>query len=387
MTIEPLRTPRALPAPTQGGTLALVAGAARRVSGHATAQLVLASAARELRDLLGATACLVSRIEGDTLVDAAVYSLVPWTHEEDTGYLLADYPLTVDVLETGTPRIASLADPGVDPSEAFVLRRVGMGSVLLLRIRATGRPWGLVEVYADDGRAFDAEEVAVAELLLVQVEALLDRFAHEEALQRVYRETLASLSNALEAKDDYTSEHAGEVADLAVEVGRRLGLDDAALRAVELGALLHDIGKIRVPESILNKPGPLTDDEWELMRRHPEAGETILAPIAALADVVPVVRSSHERWDGQGYPDGLAGEDIPVGARIVSVCDAYRAMVEPRPYRAARDPLWAREELRRTAGTQFDPACVDALLAIVTGGERGARVVTLHRPDHLRRTA
>jgi HD-GYP domain-containing protein (c-di-GMP phosphodiesterase class II) len=151
---------------------------------------------------------------------------------------------------------------------------------------------------------------------------------------------------------------------------------------VELGALLHDIGKIRVPESLLNKPGALTDDEWAVMRTHPEAGERILAPIASLEAVLPIVRGSHERWDGGGYPDGLAGEDIPVGARIVAVCDAFRAMVEPRPYRGARPREDALEELVSNAGGQFDPACVEALLAVLAELDRPG-VVRLHRPDHV----
>jgi len=149
---------------------------------------------------------------------------------------------------------------------------------------------------------------------------------------------------------------------------------------VELGALLHDIGKIRVPESILLKAGPLTDEQWEVMRSHPEVGERILAPMQSLEDVLPIVRSSHERWDGTGYPDGLAGEAIPLGARIVAVCDAYHAMVEDRPYRKALSRGDAIEEMRNAGGSQFDPDCVNALLEVLR--RRSARLVLpeLHRP-------
>src|SRR5262249_58843793 len=111
------------------------------------------------------------------------------------------------------------------------------------------------------------------------------------------------------------------------------GLDLEAVRSVELGAVLHDIGKVRVPESILNKPGKLTETEWEIMKTHPEVGERILSPIQSLQAVLPIVRHHHERWDGTGYPDALAGRAVPLGARIVAVCDAYRAMTEDRPYR------------------------------------------------------
>jgi putative nucleotidyltransferase with HDIG domain len=385
--IEPLRTPTTDPdrSAAAGEILYAVSAAARRIAAATTRDGVLQTAARELRAILGASACSISRIDGgDTLVDAAIDSIVPWVAEDDSGYLISDYPVTVEVLETGVSHIASLIDADVDLSEAYALRYVRMQSVLMLRLRVDDRPWGLVEVFEAGPRRFDRDQTAVAELVLVQVESMLGRFAHEEEVQRLYRETLASLSNALEAKDDYTSEHAQEVADLAVEVARRVGLDEDGLRAVELGALLHDIGKIRVPESILNKPGPLSPDEWDVMRGHPEAGETILAPIAALASVLPIVRSSHERWDGCGYPDRLAGNDIPLGARVVAVCDAYRAMVEPRPYRSERDPVWAQGELQANAGTQFDPACVEALLAVVDEPHEDKRRVRLHRPDHLR---
>ena len=386
--VEPLRHPSTDPAfhASAGEVLSALSAAARRIAAATTRETMLERTAQELRAVLGASACGISRIEGDTLYDAVFDCVGP--RVSDAGYLIADYPATEVVLETGTPYTASLADHDIDPSEAFALRCVRMSSVLMLRLRAGDRPWGLVEVFDARPRRFDTDEMAVAELVLVQVESMLARFAHEEEVQRLYRETLASLSNALEAKDDYTSEHAQEVSDLAVDVARRVGLEGEDLRAVELGALLHDIGKIRIPEAILNKPGPLSPEEWDVMRGHPEAGETILAPIAALSSVLPIVRSSHERWDGAGYPDGLAGDDIPLGARVVAVCDAYRAMVEPRPYRSARDPQWARNELIASAGTQFDPACVEALLAVVTGAcDDEPAPVRLNRPEHVRGAA
>jgi putative nucleotidyltransferase with HDIG domain len=255
---------------------------------------------------------------------------------------------------------------------------------LMLPLRLDGRPWGLIEIFDASPRVFGLGEVGLAQVMAGHLEALLAKIVQAEQSQRLYYETLASLSNALEAKDGYTGDHAQEVGDLAVAVGRRLGMEGGDLRSLEFGALLHDIGKIRIPEAILNKPGPLTDEEWIVMRTHPEAGVRILEPIASLADVVPVVRSSHERWDGNGYPDGLTGDEIPLAARVVAVCDAYRAMIEPRPYRDAHDQCWARTELQGSAGSQFDPACVDALLEELLARERRATVLTLHRPDHVR---
>jgi putative nucleotidyltransferase with HDIG domain len=194
-----------------------------------------------------------------------------------------DYPQTKAVLESRRPSTVSLSDEEVDESEAFVLRKLGMHAVLMLPIHVRGRPWGLVEVYDARLRAFDGADTALAELLVGHLEVLLAQFEHAEAVERLYRETLASLTSALEAKDDYTSAHAQEVSELSVDVARRLGLVDELVQAVELGALLHDIGKIRIPEAILNKRSTLDEAEWALMRTHPVVGERILAPIAALA--------------------------------------------------------------------------------------------------------
>ena len=171
------------------------------------------------------------------------------------------------------------------------------------------RPRGLFRSRAAPGRGRGS----------AQVGALIACFEHEERAQRLYGETLASLSNALEAKDASTGRHTEEVVRLAVAVATELELDLDAVRNVELGAVLHDIGKVRVPESILNKPGPLTESEWAIMKTHPEVGEHILRPIQSLQAILPIVRHHHERWDGTGYPDRLAGRAIPLGARIVAV--------------------------------------------------------------------
>ena len=372
----------------QAGILAAlseVAAAVEAVSHETTPRALLEASCRELTSLLGATACVVSRLDGAILHEVASC----WPAEVDTrttfpdhAYLLDDYPLTRAALESGKPRAISLSDDSVDPSEAFVLRELDMHAVLMLPLKIGGRAWGLIEVYDTRARLFDYGETALAELFARQAAGFLAQIENAEAVQRLYRETLASLANALEEKDAYTSHHAHEVVAIAVDVARRLDLGDDDLRAVELGALLHDIGKIRVPESILNKPGPLDDEEWQVMRRHTEVGASILAPIASLAEVLPIVRSSHERWDGRGYPDGLSGEEIPVGARIISVCDAFRAMVEPRAYRPALSPDHAVKELHENAGTQFDPACVDALLAVFEARERAEHELLLHRPAY-----
>jgi diguanylate cyclase (GGDEF)-like protein len=186
-----------------------------------------------------------------------------------------------------------------------------------------------------------------------------------EGLERTFVSTVEALANALEAKDEYTSTHARWIADLALRVGAELGLDEKGLKRLELGALLHDIGKIGIPSAILAKPGRLTADERAVIQTHPELGERIIAPIDRLQEVRSIVRHCHERWDGLGYPDGLADEEVPLEARIIFVCDAYHAMTTDRPYRRRLSHREAARRLREAAGSQFDPHVVDVALRVL----------------------
>jgi HD-GYP domain-containing protein (c-di-GMP phosphodiesterase class II) len=155
-------------------------------------------------------------------------------------------------------------------------------------------------------------------------------------------------------------DHTRGVRELAEAVARHLGLADAEVQRVGSTADLHDIGKVAIPRAILDKPGPLDEEEWHFIRRHTVIGERIIEAAPALADIAAFVRASHERWDGDGYPDALAGEEIPLPARIVAVCDAFDAMIAERPYVASRSTSAAMVELERCAGTQFDPGVIDA---------------------------
>ena len=177
------------------------------------------------------------------------------------------------------------------------------------------------------------------------------------------RATAELLSALVEADDAYTAAHSRHVVALAVQIAGRLGLDAAAVRRVELGALLHDIGKLAVPDAILNKPGRLTAAEWAIMREHTAVGARMLATAGPdLAPIAPIVRASHERFDGRGYPDGLAGAQIPVESRVIACCDAFSAMTTDRPYRSAMSVEAARAELIANSGTQFDPLVVAAVI-------------------------
>ena len=203
--------------------------------------------------------------------------------------------------------------------------------------------------------------------------ALFTIFAGERAarveqtieLSGAYRGTALLLGDVIEADDEYTGQHTQDVVELTVTVADKLGVDDETRRAAEFGALLHDVGKVAIPNEIINKPGPLDDEEWAIMKTHTVEGQRMLERVGGLlARVGMVVRASHERYDGGGYPDGLAGEDIPLAARIVSACDAFNAMTTDRSYRKALSLEVAIAELRNNAGTQFDPDVVEALVAV-----------------------
>jgi PAS domain S-box-containing protein len=194
---------------------------------------------------------------------------------------------------------------------------------------------------------------------------LIDDETEQQAVQRVQASTtgVRTLLVALEARDFYTGAHSKQVVELAAGVADRLGLDQDDKRDVEQVALLHDIGKVGIPDAILQKQGPLDDLEWQLMRQHPVVGEHIIAGTPGLSHLAAAMRAEHEHWDGGGYPDGLSGEQIPLASRITLACDALNAMTHDRPYRSAMTLEHAKAELRSGAGTQFDPDIVAALLA------------------------
>jgi putative nucleotidyltransferase with HDIG domain len=229
----------------------------------------------------------------------------------------------------------------------------------------------LAGLAAADGSRFAVVLVLpLAGLLAVFARERKARFDHALELSSAYRGTAFLLGDVVEADDAYTGEHSREVVELTLAVADELGLSPRERRDAEYTALLHDVGKVRIPNSIINKPGQLTPEEREIINTHTVEGEAMLEKVGGvLGQVGNLVRSCHERWDGTGYPDGLAGEEIPLVARIVCACDAYNAMTTDRPYRAARSVAEALDEMRRCAGTHFDPRVVDALTAVASVAE------------------
>jgi HD-GYP domain-containing protein (c-di-GMP phosphodiesterase class II) len=229
-------------------------------------------------------------------------------------------------------------------------------------------PIALAVAVASRGRVWSV-------LIVLPLVALLQVFARERQvridhaleLSTAYRGTAMLLGDVIEADDEYTGAHSRDVVDLVLAVADRLGLDPRERQRVEFAALLHDVGKVKIPAEIINTPGPLAETERALMNTHTIVGQTMLERIGGLlGDVGGIVRSCHERWDGAGYPDGLAGEAIPLEARIVCACDAWSAMTTDRSYRKARSAKDAVAELRACSGTHFDPRVVDALIDVLS---------------------
>jgi HD-GYP domain-containing protein (c-di-GMP phosphodiesterase class II) len=226
---------------------------------------------------------------------------------------------------------------------------------------------GCIVIGAPDGTEFSERQLRLLAGIAHQAKLALTNAGNFQSLEKTFIETVEALANALEANDEYTSSHARWITDLSLKVGQGLGLDGRALKRLELGALFHDIGKIGIPEAILSKPGPLTDDERLIVEKHPELGERIIAPIDRLEEVRPIVRHCHERFDGTGYPDRRAGADIPIESRIILVCDAYHAMTTDRPYRKRLPREEAIRRLEESAGTQFDPDVVEVCKRVLAG--------------------
>jgi HD-GYP domain-containing protein (c-di-GMP phosphodiesterase class II) len=234
-------------------------------------------------------------------------------------------------------------------------RAVPAGSFASFPLVHDGRAQGLIVMHAH--HALSPERMGLIEGLARQTMAIFAARPDNGSPAAVQ-----ALAAAIEARDNYTHVHSEQVVTLATDVALLLGVSPSELEQVRHGALLHDVGKLAIPNEILHKPGPLTAEEWLVMAEHPIIGERILRRTPQLGHLAPVVRHEHEHWDGGGYPDGLAGAGIPVASRIILACDAYNAMITTRPYRDAMSEEAAIAELEDKSGTQFDPQVIRALL-------------------------
>jgi putative nucleotidyltransferase with HDIG domain len=273
------------------------------------------------------------------------------------------------VLQGDQITVVNQIDPDLHDEEKAILFYNGSNSACLSPLKAVDEHIGLL-ILGDNGNegedAFPSTKLRLINVISDYASSAIQRALLHERLEETFLETIIALANAVDARDSYTGDHSQRMAELSTNIGRVMGLTGDEIEALHWASILHDIGKIGIPDQILNKEGPLTKKEWVIMKEHPVMGAEIVAPVKYLAPVSPLIRAHHEKWDGTGYPYGLEGEDIPLGSRILAVVDAYIAIRDKRVYSEAHTHEEAIAELRRSAGTQFDPYIVDIFCKTIT---------------------
>jgi HD-GYP domain-containing protein (c-di-GMP phosphodiesterase class II) len=284
------------------------------------------------------------------------------------------HPIYERVLKSKQPVVLEAHRSGLSEEEVNVLLLEHVHSLLVYPLVVGEGPIGLMilgERRHANREPFDADKLRMATSIADQASSAIQRARLRDLLEENLFQTVIALANALDARDSYTSGHSNRLVILATAMAKHLNCTPEEIQAINWSVRLHDIGKIGVPDEILRKPGKLTPEEWEYIKKHPDTGARILAPVKRFAKVAPIVRAHHEWFDGSGYPAGLKGEEIPLGARILSVADTYGAITDDRVYRKARSHEEALEEIIRFTGKQFDPIVVKAFLIEVDRTKRG----------------
>jgi len=362
----PIAEERSASAP-EGGRLLVASRLGTSLSRAASVENVAREAVRTLHESFAYYLAVVQRLDPDGVlrVVAAAGPLA----DQVGGFLAVEQPvergINGRVARSGRP--AMVNDTARDPDYLGAGDPTDPGSELSLPIVVAETNWGVLNLEQRERGAFDEEDLLLAHVIAGQIGAAIHRCQLVGELEDAFLTTIGVISDAVEMQDSYTANHANEVAELAVAVGARLGIEGVELDRLRYGALLHDVGKIGIPAEILRKPGPLNSEERARMDEHTAIGARMLERIPFLAPVAPLVRSAHERHDGGGYPDGLRGEQIPRGAMVIATCDAFHAMTSDRSYRKAMSLTDAEAELRANAGTQFEAGVVAALLAELAG--------------------
>jgi hypothetical protein len=306
---------------------------------------------------------------------------VGWKPQIGKTYPLGSVPTCRQVIQTLQPLVLHRRDlrrlpKGEDSLELLTGGLEEIRSVLVMPLVTKDRVMGVLvlgEIRGFKRSRFTASKMVLTQALAKQAATAIDHarllievIEKSEAIREAHFDSIKALAEALETKDVYTHGHSERTVHYAVLIAKVLGFSEKELEWIQYGAILHDIGKIGIPENILNKPGPLTEEEFEIMKRHPLMGAEIIRHIKYLDPVVPFVLHDHERYDGTGYPHGLSGEAIPLGARIIALVDAYDAMTTDRVYRKAIKKEKAIEQIRLKAGTQFDPTLSEIFIGILS---------------------
>lgn len=379
LTMSPIRTP--------AGKIVGAATICRDISARKEADRLLRSRFEQLTALrkidlsIAGTFDLAKTLEilaEEALADAGAESVCVFKTDRTTGFPTLIASATNEDGEVPEKRILTAANLAhevlrmSDPTKGTTLTGPQGQVCHAYGMIAKGKVNGVMTVHYRPGVSPSAEQIRFIEALTGQgAIAIESAFLFEDvvqsrrSLQAAYDQTLEGWARALDLRDHETEGHSRRVTDLSVSLATRLGLSKAEIENIWRGALLHDIGKIGIPDRILLKPGALTEEEWSIMRRHPSYGRDILAPIHFLASAIDIPYCHHEKWDGSGYPQGLKGEEIPLGARIFALADVWDALVFDRPYRKGWDLERVREYIRSQSGTHFDPALVPAFLDLV----------------------
>ncbi|MGQ9474949.1 MAG: GAF domain-containing protein [Actinomycetota bacterium] len=290
------------------------------------------------------------------------------------------------VIQEGRP--IAVKDIREDPLHAYPehARREGLCSLLSVPLSLKDRVIGALNLYTEEPHSFTSHEINLFTSLASQAAIAIENARLFESLEEIYIQVITALANAIDARDAYTHGHSNRVMEYSVALAEGMGLSPDEVDVIRHASILHDVGKIGIREKILKKPGLLTEEERREMEYHPFIGTRILQSVRLLEPVMPLVYHHHERYDGSGYPDGLKGEEIPLGSRIIAVADAFESMTSDRPYRKALPLEEALAELRRGAGTQFDPRVVEIFLRLVEEGRikvRRSDSRLIHISEHL----
>jgi len=344
--------------------LSLANAIGARLSAMTDPEEIIGAAVDELNRAFGYFLCAIVRIREDNYVEAVAWRGVAMPPGEEPALAM---PRAAGVigrcLRERQPVI--VGDVRDEPDYVAKPETADVRSELVVPLYVGDDLWGAIDIEEERPNAFDEDDARLVQTVAGQVGSALRSAMLYERLDGAYIGTAQALATALEAGDRERGSSSA-VVELSTAIGRRLDMSQDDVRALRLAAIFHDIGKVSVSEEVLNKRGPLTETERLQVERHAVVGESILSSVEFLEDVRPLVRHAHERWDGAGYPDGLAGEDIPLGARIVHACDAYDAMTAERPYRDSLSKPDARAQLIAGSGGQFDPGVVTALLEVLS---------------------
>ncbi len=313
--------------------------------------------------------------KGGEFLCRAAYPIRPMEYELRVGKV---EPATTNeyyqkAINLGKALVLDLDDSAFTEADHHDLFLDSAKSLCISPLLVSDEPVGVLvlgEARRTTRESFDPDKLKLVNAISDQAASALRRVTLHEQLEESFVQTVLALAKAMDARDTYTQDHSQRMAAIAEVLCQKLGMDEEQIQAIRSAAALHDIGKIGVPDEILRKPGPLTSQEWDLMKRHPTIGASIVAPVIKLVHVAPIIIAHHEKFDGSGYPYGLKGEQIPLGARILAVVDAYIAITDERVYRKARSHKEAIAELVKYSGSQFDPTVVDAFLKLVGEGSK-----------------